>query len=479
MRNSVVLPVPLAPVTSSARPGSTRRLSDEKRRTNAAPRGQVDRFEHGRVGHAGRTSAVRAGWDRPWPEERSISRVIIAEGAFCPGRRRQGLIPRKVPESGGNPGTAGLVQRWAGAPRWLTGLAIVALFLFVQHFGVNDLPIFGKLEAIAYDARLLADATAHQRSAGRHRRHRRGEPAARRPLSVVARPAGTARRASCWTATRRARSDSTCSSRSATRRAASRVLRAACADGLANVPGYLSAISGLRAQARLRRSLRRGDARARRRCWRYTFNDRRSRPPACCRRLRSREADLGRHVIPIAPESGYTANQGELQRAAAAAGHIDPVYDSDGVVRRVPLVKRYAERLLSRAGVGGRAGRRRGQVHQAACSIPTAISISLDLGGLKVPVAKDGTALVPYRGKQKTFPYYSAASVMAGEVPADKFRGRDRARRHHGEGPAGCALDAGGAGLPRRGDPREPARGHPERRTAVGARGHARTSRRC
>ena len=52
--------------------------------------------------------------------------------------------------------TAGLLKRWAGAPRWLTGLAIVALFLLVALLGVNRLPFFAKLEAIAYDARLLA-----------------------------------------------------------------------------------------------------------------------------------------------------------------------------------------------------------------------------------------------------------------------------------------------------------------------------------
>ena len=51
---------------------------------------------------------------------------------------------------------AGLRHRWAGAPRWLTGVAIVALFLLIPGLGVQHLPVLGKLEAIAYDARLLA-----------------------------------------------------------------------------------------------------------------------------------------------------------------------------------------------------------------------------------------------------------------------------------------------------------------------------------
>ena len=42
-----------------------------------------------------------------------------------------------------------------------------------------------------------------------------------------------------------------------------------------------------------------------------------------------------------------------------------------------------------------------------------------DVGGLALPTAADGTALIPFRGKPKTFRYYSAADVLAGTAPAD------------------------------------------------------------
>ncbi len=329
------------------------------------------------------------------------------------------MIPRKVPESGGNPGTRGLVQRWAGAPRWLTGLAIVALFLFVQHFGVKDLPIFGKLEAIAYDARLLATqprtsdpqvviVDIDEASLLREGRF----PWSRDRLALLVEMLLDRHQA------RAVGFDVLFAERDTSGGFA--VLQQLAQTDLANVPGYLSAISGLRRKldydAQFAEAMR-GHATV----LAYTFNDKKETagvlpPPAFT------EADLGRYVIPIAPESGYTANQGELQRAAAAAGHIDPVYDSDGVVRRVPLVKRYQNGFYPALALAV------AQVVVEAKSIKPHFDSNddldlLDLGGLKVPVAKDGTALVPYRGKQKTFPYYSAASVMAGEVPADKFPG--------------------------------------------------------
>ena len=40
----------------------------------------------------------------------------------------------------------------------------------------------------------------------------------------------------------------------------------------------------------------------------------------------------------------------------------------------------------------------------------------LDVGGLSVPVAEDGTALIPFRGPEKTFKYRSATDVLAAVV---------------------------------------------------------------
>ncbi len=47
----------------------------------------------------------------------------------------------------------------------------------------------------------------------------------------------------------------------------------------------------------------------------------------------------------------------------------------------------------------------------------------IDVGGLRIPVAPDGTALVPYRGPRGTFKYISATEVMQDQIPADAFTG--------------------------------------------------------
>ena len=44
---------------------------------------------------------------------------------------------------------------------------------------------------------------------------------------------------------------------------------------------------------------------------------------------------------------------------------------------------------------------------------------ALDIGGLRVPVAEDGTALIPFRGPAKTFRYLSATDVLTGTAKPD------------------------------------------------------------
>ena len=131
-----------------------------------------------------------------------------------------------------------------------------------------------------------------------------------------------------------------------------------------------------------------------------------------------RGADLGAGQIAILPAVGYTAAIAELQQAAAGSGHVDPFFDADNVVRRVPMVELYrnayypslslaiaqvvleAKRVTPRFGPGGRLE-------------------GFDVGGLPLPTAADGTALIPFRGQPKTFRYYSAADILAGTAPAD------------------------------------------------------------
>ncbi len=125
------------------------------------------------------------------------------------------------------------------------------------------------------------------------------------------------------------------------------------------------------------------------------------------------EGTLGGHVIPLAQERGYTANLPAFTRAAAASGHIDPAFDVDNVVRRVPMVKRYGDGYypslaLALAAVAVEAKDIKPQFDS------NGDLSAFDAGGMTVPVAADGLALVPYRGASRTFHYESATDILAG-----------------------------------------------------------------
>ncbi len=239
---------------------------------------------------------------------------------------------------------------------------------------------------------------------------------------MVARPAGAAGRAAAWTGTRRARSDSTCSSPSATHRAASpccrnsrkptsRTFRVICP------PSPACAASSTTTRASRRRCA------ADPRCWRSRSTTR-SRRPACCRRRHSRRRTLARHVIPIAPESRLHGQPGRTaaRRGVGRAHRPGLRFRRRGAPRAAGEALR--ERLLSGAGTGGRAGRASRRSRSSRTSIRTAISISLDLGGLKRAgrQGRHGARAVSRQGRRPSV-CTPRPSVMAGEIPADKFPG--------------------------------------------------------
>jgi adenylate cyclase len=128
--------------------------------------------------------------------------------------------------------------------------------------------------------------------------------------------------------------------------------------------------------------------------------------------------DLGHGGIRILPEVGYTANLAQLQDAAADAGHIDPVFDSDNVIRRAPMVKLYRGAYYPALSLA---------IARVVLEAKRVTPIfgpddkldALDAGGLSIPVADDGTALITFLGPRKTFRYVPATDILAGTAPAD------------------------------------------------------------
>jgi adenylate cyclase len=137
----------------------------------------------------------------------------------------------------------------------------------------------------------------------------------------------------------------------------------------------------------------------------------------------------GRNIRPT-HWTGYGANLPELQHAAAAAGHFNPLPDQDGVTRRVPML---AERggayyePLSLAVVRllkGMPEVRPGFTDAGAWAKNYPGLEWLQVGDLRIPVDRDVSALVPYRGEERSFPYVSATDVMTGKAARADLEGK-------------------------------------------------------
>jgi adenylate cyclase len=143
--------------------------------------------------------------------------------------------------------------------------------------------------------------------------------------------------------------------------------------------------------------------------------------------------------IPFFAAQGFGGNLPELVKAAVGAGHFNPDPDADGLSRRVPMLVEYKGAYyepLALAMVRVLLG-----MSEAAKKSSPTIKLPpvipgypddaiwtrgyqglewLQVGPLRIPVDHRVTALVPYRGKQGSFKYLSAADVIQGKAdPAD------------------------------------------------------------
>lgn len=129
---------------------------------------------------------------------------------------------------------------------------------------------------------------------------------------------------------------------------------------------------------------------------------------------------------------GYGGNLQELQDAAYSGGHFNPLMDPDGIVRRVPMVVEYNGEYyesLSLAVVRTLLGTSRLVPGYASgkgdnyAGLEWFNVISAQ-GKLSIPVDKDVSTLVPYRGGRGSFHYISIADVLHDRIPANALEGK-------------------------------------------------------
>jgi adenylate cyclase len=126
-------------------------------------------------------------------------------------------------------------------------------------------------------------------------------------------------------------------------------------------------------------------------------------------------------LTPVEHMGGYTASIPVLQQAARAQGFINGDPDPDGTVRRAPLVLRYENQLYPSLAL------------QTAMTYLLLDSVKPDvidgniqgftLGDKSIHTDAKGQMLVPYRGRQGSFPYVSAVDVLQGKADTKALSG--------------------------------------------------------
>ncbi len=129
---------------------------------------------------------------------------------------------------------------------------------------------------------------------------------------------------------------------------------------------------------------------------------------------------------------GYTANLAGFQKQAASAGHFSIEPDDDGILRRVPMLAEFKGGYyepLSLAMVRMLLGTPSvvpGYPSDKALILSKSYSGLewLEVGKIKVPVDERVTALIPYRGKQRSYKYVSLTDVLNERTDVAELKGK-------------------------------------------------------
>jgi CHASE2 domain-containing sensor protein len=123
---------------------------------------------------------------------------------------------------------------------------------------------------------------------------------------------------------------------------------------------------------------------------------------------------------PFFHATGAVCNLPMLAEAAGASGFLNAAPDADGILRRVPLLAELDGRVypgLALAAVAAATGAR-----EMALRIANVNASVLTIDNWSVPVDGKSNLFLRYRGKKRTFPYFSAADVLTDQVPAGALR---------------------------------------------------------
>ena len=118
--------------------------------------------------------------------------------------------------------------------------------------------------------------------------------------------------------------------------------------------------------------------------------------------------------------SGAVCTVLQISRAAAGNGFLNAAPDSDGRLRRIPLVIEDGGRYYPSLALAALAVSRHPSVMRLTADAHGASRLRLD--GQVVSVEDRSLMRLRFRGPRRTFPYLSAADVLNGGVPAEALR---------------------------------------------------------
>ena len=126
------------------------------------------------------------------------------------------------------------------------------------------------------------------------------------------------------------------------------------------------------------------------------------------------------------PAFGFMGAETMFAQSSAGVGHITPIVDSDGSIRRVPAVVCYEGQAYPALAVASLAAATGAQPvwRNAQAGLFSAGSAQiLDVGGLQLPLDASGQLRVSYQMPREGFAAVSAVDVLQGKVPPSMLKG--------------------------------------------------------
>jgi HD-GYP domain-containing protein (c-di-GMP phosphodiesterase class II) len=125
---------------------------------------------------------------------------------------------------------------------------------------------------------------------------------------------------------------------------------------------------------------------------------------------------------PFFQATGAICSLPGLTKAAGASGFLNAAPDSDGILRRVPLLLLSGGRIYPSLALAAVATATHARIDRLR--IANANTLWLTLDGSQVPLDGKSHLLVRYRGTKRTFPYVSAADVLNGRLDPAAFENK-------------------------------------------------------